>query len=91
MHWTGCCRESAPPRRWARPTQASGPAWNTALGPPPPCRPLGLGHPSHSAHQGHPSRWGGAQALTALIIPLLGKYGSNDDGPGPVLGTGDSV
>lgn len=81
MHWTGCCRESAPPRRWARPTQASGPAWNTALAPPP-CRPLGLGHPS---------RWGGAQALTALIIPRLGKYRSNDDGPGPVLGTGDGV
>lgn len=91
MHWTGCCRESAPPRRWARPTQASGPAWNTALAPPHPVPAAGPGAPEPQCTPGAPEQVGGAQALTALIIPLLGKYRSNDDGPGPVLGTGDSV
>lgn len=36
------------------------------------------------------SRWRAA-ALTALVIPLLGKYHSTDDRPGPVLGAGGSV
>lgn len=59
--------------------------------PPPPVPAAGPGAPEPQCTPGAPEQVGGAQALTALIIPLLGKYRSNDDGPGPVLGTGDSV